>query len=360
MVSKRLFLALVCIFLTPFAAAQVSHEAGQINIPGGTLADLFSGGATICTSADSGDNDCEDSQAVWSGASDIYYEGGNVGIGTDTPGYLLEVAGRIKAGGSSGGMWMGEGDQFVGIHSTDEVGFWNSGGWRLTVESSGEVGIGTINPSAKLDVSVGGDGAKAIRIGIDRQWCFMQEGTGSSTALKLSSDCGGSNNNKNFIIETEGDLVVTPPGRICLGGSCKSSWPSGGGVASCSDCDSRFVNYCSDCDSRFVERAGDSMNANLDMNNNEIVDVNYVQTGTICYDGGACEIPLYNCVIDDTACYDTGWLNLQAAGWVNACPEGYHIRSLDKSAGGSYKFKCCAYQIECWPEVGSSVVDYSF
>ena len=76
---------------------------------------------------------------------------------------------------------------------------------------TGNVGIGTAPSAAKLDIVQTGDQAKILRLGIERDWCFMQEGSGASAALKLSSNCGGSNNNKNFLIETTG--------RTTLGGT---------------------------------------------------------------------------------------------------------------------------------------------
>ena len=68
----------------------------------------------------------------------------------------------------------------------------------MTMNSSGSLGIGTNNPSAKLHIESNTD---LIYLGTDRPWKFHTNGTsGSTTELHLSSTIDA----KNFIIDYNG------------------------------------------------------------------------------------------------------------------------------------------------------------
>ena len=106
---------------------------------------------------------------------------GNVGIGTAVPGAKLDVVGpggltvdlrvngRMQTGdvGGTGGIWLGNDNSgFVG-NQAGNIGFWTNGvGWNALqiVKATGNVGIGTAAPGAKLDVVGGGGVAIDLRV----------------------------------------------------------------------------------------------------------------------------------------------------------------------------------------------------
>lgn len=91
----------------------------------------------------------------WSSSgSDIYYNDGNVGIGTSTPGAKLEVVGQLKITGGT------PGDNKVLTSDASGVASWQTpaGGslWTQTGDNiyynTGNVGIGTAEPVANLHI----------------------------------------------------------------------------------------------------------------------------------------------------------------------------------------------------------------
>lgn len=92
-----------------------------------------------------------------------------VGIGTSAPQARLEVngiggttvdlrvSGRLQSLSNDGGLWIGErGDRFIGGHSNDKLGFYVGTGWQLNVLQNGNVGVGTTDPKARLEVQGSG------------------------------------------------------------------------------------------------------------------------------------------------------------------------------------------------------------
>ncbi|WP_462252127.1 autotransporter outer membrane beta-barrel domain-containing protein [Ferruginibacter sp.] len=91
---------------------------------------------------------------------------GNVGIGVpdDNPVFKLDVADRMRirsgTGGSTAGVWLNNPANtaaigFMGIADAVTTGFWgNVSGWGLIMNTNtGNVGIGTLNPTYKLSVN---------------------------------------------------------------------------------------------------------------------------------------------------------------------------------------------------------------
>ena len=83
------------------------------------------------------------------GSGQVYKDAsGNVGIGTTAPTNKLTVNGGIDFSGSA---FSGSG---TGIwqQATNKLGFVTAGSTRLTIDATGNVGIGTTTPTGKLDV----------------------------------------------------------------------------------------------------------------------------------------------------------------------------------------------------------------
>lgn len=185
---------------------------------------------------------------------------GNVGIGTASPTHPLHLAASIpilnvqdsdSIGAQHSGYvrfadstntergFVGYGSQLDtdlrlrNLHADGKTiitaGLGAAGG-LVALTPSGNVGVGTMTPTAKFDVRGGpmlvenlGDQADLLWLASERSWVFRQEGTGATTALKLQSHGGGGN--KNFLIQTDGFVgigTLDPQAKLDVNGTARA------------------------------------------------------------------------------------------------------------------------------------------
>lgn len=90
---------------------------------------------------------------------------GNVGIGTASPAFKLDVNSDINVADGQSLRWGGGSSvRIAAANAADVLGFYTSNTERMRIDGSGNVGIGTSSPSALLHVSAA---SAKIRIGLD-------------------------------------------------------------------------------------------------------------------------------------------------------------------------------------------------
>jgi hypothetical protein len=175
---------------------------------------------------------------------------GNLGVGTSSPGARLQVVGggggsvdllvngRLRSDNNDGGLWVTS-DRFIGGFGTGQMGFWNNGDWRLTVLNNGNVGIGTHNPGARLEVVGGGGGSVDLvvngRLRSDNNdgglWVASDRFVGGFETDKIGFYTNGQ---WRFTVQSDGNVGVgtTQPGYPLHVGAGKTLRIEGGVNAS--------------------------------------------------------------------------------------------------------------------------------
>ena len=157
-----------------------------------------------------------------SGGTNLISIGSNVGIGTTTPSEKLEVSGKILATGGQvrAGSYLEGFPSFSFANDTDtgmfsdtanQLEFSTGGSSRLTIDSSGNVGIGTSSPAQKLHIE--GNICRLDKVGTDGGYYLYDSSNNFRFALfdnnsqtQLYADGNGSTAVMTF---DSGDVSVT-------------------------------------------------------------------------------------------------------------------------------------------------------
>jgi hypothetical protein len=162
------------------------------------------------------------------GAAAVFGDtGGNVGIGTSTPSMKLDVFGSYGLTGreiirDSSNILIGDVNAAGGAKG---VTIRTGGGDKVTIGTNGNVGIGTSTPSSKLEVkgdlklsNPGGPSLVLDRNG--QQTSIIWDGSRIGIAA-AGGRVGIGTNDPSSKLEVKGDIKAE---KLCLNGKCISSW----------------------------------------------------------------------------------------------------------------------------------------
>ena len=169
---------------------------------------------------------------------------GQYAYGVDESGNLRCRA-DLLGGGGGGGYWNQSGNNVYPTNSSWNIK-WGSKRGTLSNDQGASIELGgSGNPYIDFSQNMGGDYGVRLQLdGNDRLRVYGGD-LNLDNSFGIYAGRGGIN----------GDFNV---GRLCLNGTCKSSWPSGG------------ISSCSVCDGRFVNQSGDTMSGNFRVNNGNI------------------------------------------------------------------------------------------
>jgi hypothetical protein len=150
--------------------------------------------------------------------------GGNVGIGTSSPGVKLDVAGEIRSlvSGGTPAVYLNNGSTQHSIqNNSGAFTFYNSGVERMRLTAAGDLGIGTTSPGAMLDVAGNGRfgannqvrlGSGTFAVNIASVWASVGRldiGTTSASDISFFA-----NNTERFRIESNGSIRAGATGAL--------------------------------------------------------------------------------------------------------------------------------------------------
>lgn len=166
---------------------------------------------------------------------------GNVGIGTTSPGNALEVSGSaqvleyLNSSNTASYMRFGNSSATAGYigYNAGNLEFQTSATTRMTIDSSGNVGIGTTSPTSLVGFSkyMTLYGATNIGLGLSASTHDWEVGVGSTGQFRV--DYEGS---RQFIIDTNGNVGIgttAPTKLLSVADSCVQLKSPDGSLSNC-------------------------------------------------------------------------------------------------------------------------------
>ncbi len=197
------------------------YFSGGLSVDGGVTSSQF------CLS-----DGCQTSWAglgLWTAnGDDIYYNTGNVGIGTTTPDFLLHLEKATsnpaivweRGDGATGFVNSTASNVGLGSVSNHEIRFLVGASPKMVIDTDGNLGIGTTTPASLLNLYGSGGGGSGIIFGNsydDFSGYFVNNDDDSDFRLTYLGS-GGS----DITIQADGDVILGAGGNVGIGDTTPS------------------------------------------------------------------------------------------------------------------------------------------